>query len=290
MELNYKYEHMNIRNLTLAVLTLVALNACVSKKKFTEKQDELEQTKDALASAREQNELLNEDLEEMESSIASYNNKIKELQSENSQKLEVLEDGAVMNEASKKAMRQTLKNVDQQKLARAKTLNDSVNLAIAYNIKKALTEDYGSELDDNMLNVQVSQPVVKITISNRVLFESGSYNVNDKATSLLKRVSNMVKKEANMDVMVEGHTDNKKVIPGSRVKDNWDLSSERANAVVRIMQSKFDVPGERLIASARSKYVPIGDNNIPQGRQRNRRTSIIVIPDVQKFLSLLKSK
>ncbi len=281
---------MNIRNLTLAVLTLVALNACVSKKKFTEKQDELEQTKDALASAREQNELLNEDLEEMESSIASYNNKIKELQSENSQKLEVLEDGAVMNEASKKAMRQTLKNVDQQKLARAKTLNDSVNLAIAYNIKKALTEDYGSELDDNMLNVQVSQPVVKITISNRVLFESGSYNVNKKATSLLKRVSNMVKKEANMDVMVEGHTDNKKVIPGSRVKDNWDLSSERANAVVRIMQSKFDVPGERLIASARSKYVPIGDNNIPQGRQRNRRTSIIVIPDVQKFLSLLKSK
>lgn len=281
---------MNIRNLTLAVLTLVALNACVSKKKFTEKQDELEQTKDALASAREQNELLNEDLEEMESSIASYNNKIKELQSENSQKLEVLEDGAVMNEASKKAMRQTLKNVDQQKLARAKTLNDSVNLAIAYNIKKALTEDYGSELDDNMLNVQVSQPVVKITISNRVLFESGSYNVNNKATSLLKRVSNMVKKEANMDVMVEGHTDNKKVIPGSRVKDNWDLSSERANAVVRIMQSKFDVPGERLIASARSKYVPIGDNNIPQGRQRNRRTSIIVIPDVQKFLSLLKSK
>ena len=281
---------MNIRNLTLAVLTLVALNACVSKKKFTEKQDELEQTKDALASAREQNELLNEDLEEMESSIASYNNKIKELQSENSQKLEVLEDGAVMNEASKKAMRQTLKNVDQQKLARAKTLIDSVNLAIAYNIKKALTEDYGSELDDNMLNVQVSQPVVKITISNRVLFESGSYNVNKKATSLLKRVSNMVKKEANMDVMVEGHTDNKKVIPGSRVKDNWDLSSERANAVVRIMQSKFDVPGERLIASARSKYVPIGDNNIPQGRQRNRRTSIIVIPDVQKFLSLLKSK
>ena len=281
---------MNIRNLTLAVLTLVALNACVSKKKFTEKQDELEQTKDALASAREQNELLNEDLEEMESSIASYNNKIKELQSENSQKLEVLEDGAVMNEASKKAMRQTLKNVDQQKLARAKTLNDSVNLAIAYNIKKALTEDYGSELDDNMLNVQVSQPVVKITISNRVLFESGSYNVNKKATSLLKRVSNMVKKEANMDVMVEGHTDNKKVIPGSRVKDNWDLSSERANAVVRIMQSKFDVPGERLIASARSKYVPIGDNSIPQGRQRNRRTSIIVIPDVQKFLSLLKSK
>ena len=281
---------MKIKNLTLTAIILISLTACVSKKKFTEKKDELQQTKDALASAKDQNKVLEEDLEQMKNSVASYNEKIKELQSENSQKLEVLEDGAVMNEASKKAMRQTLKNVDQQKLARAKTLIDSVNLAIAYNIKKALTEDYGSELDDNMLNVQVSQPVVKITISNRVLFESGSYNVNNKATSLLKRVSNMVKKEANMDVMVEGHTDNKKVIPGSRVKDNWDLSSERANAVVRIMQSKFDVPGERLIASARSKYVPIGDNNIPQGRQRNRRTSIIVIPDVQKFLSLLKSK
>jgi len=260
------------------------------KRKFTEKQDELEQTKDALASAREQNDLLNEDLEEMENSVASYNNRIKELQSENSEKLEVLEDGSVMNDASKEAMRKTLKNVDEKKLAAAKTLKDSVNLAIAYNIKKALTEDYGSELDDNMLNVQVSQPVVKITISNRILFKSGSYNVNDKATSLLKRVSNMVKKEANMDVMVEGHTDNKKVLRGSQVKDNWDLSSERATAVVRIMESKFDVPGERLIASARSKYVPIGDNNIPQGRQRNRRTSIIVIPDVQKFLSLMKSK
>ena len=281
---------MNIKNLTLTVLTLVALNACVSKKKFTEKQDELEQTKDALASAREQNDLLNEDLEEMENSVASYNNRIKELQSENSEKLEVLEDGSVMNDASKEAMRKTLTNVDKKKLAAAKTLKDSVNLAIAYNIKKALTEDYGSDLDDNMLNVQVSQPVVKITISNRILFESGSYKVNNKATSLLKRVSNMVKKEANMDVMVEGHTDNKKVLRGSRVKDNWDLSSERATAVVRIMEGKFNVPGERLIASARSEYLPIGDNNTSQGRQRNRRTSIIVIPDVQKFLSLMESK
>jgi len=93
-----------------------------------------------------------------------------------------------------------------------------------------------------------------------------------------------------MDVMVEGHTDNKKVLRGSRVKDNWDLSSERATAVVRIMEGKFNVPGERLIASARSEYLPIGDNNTSQGRQRNRRTSIIVIPDVQKFLSLMESK
>jgi len=281
---------MKIRNLALTTIILISLTACVSKKKFTEKQDELQQTKDALASAKDQNKALENDLEQMKNSIASYNDKIKQLQSENSQKLDVLEDGAVMNENSKKAMRKTLQKVDPDKLAGAQTLNDSVNLAIAYNIKQALTEDYGSKLNDDLLNVSVSQPVVKITISNKILFKSGSYQVNNKATSLLKRVSNMVKKETNMDVMIEGHTDDKKVLKGSKVKDNWDLSSERANAVVRIMQGKFNVPGERLIASARSEYVPVADNKTSQGRQRNRRTSIIVIPDVQKFLSLLQSK
>ena len=281
---------MKIRNLALTTIILISLTACVSKKKFTEKQDELQQTKDALASAKDQKKALENDLEQMKNSIASYNDKIKQLQSENSQKLDVLEDGAVMNENSKKAMRKTLQKVDPDKLAGAQTLNDSVNLAIAYNIKQALTEDYGSKLNDDLLNVSVSQPVVKITISNKILFKSGSYQVNNKATSLLKRVSNMVKKETNMDVMIEGHTDDKKVLKGSKVKDNWDLSSERANAVVRIMQGKFNVPGERLIASARSEYVPVADNKTSQGRQRNRRTSIIVIPDVQKFLSLLQSK
>lgn len=280
---------MRTIKLTAVVLIFTTLNACVSKKKFIAKQDELEQTKDALESAREQNDLLNEDLYSMKNAVADYNSKIKQLQSENSEKLEILEEGAVMNDESKQAMRNTLKNVDSKKLAQAKTLNDSVNLAIAYNIKQALSEDYGSDLDDNMLNVQVSQPVVKITISNKILFSSGSYKVNKKATSLLQRVADMVKKEENMDVMVEGHTDNKKVLRGSNVKDNWDLSSERATAVVRIMESKFNVQGERLIASARSEYVPVAENTTTKGRQRNRRTSIIVIPDVQKFLSLLKS-
>lgn len=280
---------MRTIKLTAVVLIFTTLNACVSKKKFIAKQDELEQTKDALESAREQNDLLNEDLNSMKNAVADYNSKIKQLQSENSEKLEILDDGAVMNDESKQAMRNTLKNVDPKKLAQAKTLNDSVNLAIAYNIKQALSEDYGSDLDDNMLNVQVSQPVVKITISNKILFSSGSYKVNKKATSLLQRVADMVKKEENMDVMVEGHTDNKKVLRGSNVKDNWDLSSERATAVVRIMESKFNVQGERLIASARSEYLPVAENTTTKGRQRNRRTSIIVIPDVQKFLSLLKS-
>jgi len=281
---------MIIKKLTSFAIILIIFTACVSKKKFTQKIDELQQTKDASVSAKELNKVLENDLEQMKNSVASYNNKIKQLQSENSNKLEVLEDGTVMNEDSKNSMRQTLQNVDPQKLSEAKTLKDSINLAIAYNIKKALTEDYGSDLDDDLLNVSVSQPVVKITISNKILFETGSYQVNQKATSLLKRVSNMVKKESNMDIMVEGHTDDKKVIKGSRVKDNWDLSAERANAVVRIMQNKFNVPGERLIASARSEYLPVADNDTPQGRQRNRRTSIIVLPDVQKFLSLLQSK
>ena len=281
---------MKIRNFTLVLLILTSLTACVSKKKFTETKDELQQTKDALASAKGQNQALEKDLDQMKNSVASYNNKIKQLQSENSKKLEVLEDGAVMNENSKKAMRQTLQNVSPDKLANASSLKDSINLAISYNIRQALTEDYGSALKDELLNVSVSQPVVKITISNKILFKSGSFQVNKTATSLLKRVSNMVREESNMDIMVEGHTDDKGVLKGSRVTDNWDLSAERANAVVRIMEEKFNVPGERLIASARSKYLPVANNETAKGRQKNRRTSVIVVPDVQKFLSLLESK
>ena len=281
---------MEIRKFTLVVLILTSLTACVSKKKLIEAKDDLQQTKDALASAKDQNQVLEKDLDQMKNSIASYNKKIEQLQSENSKKLEVLEDGAVMNENSKKAMRQTLQDVSPEKLANAKSLNDSVNLAISYNIRQALTEDYGSALNDELLDVSVSQPVVKITISNKILFKSGSFQVNKTATSLLKRVANMVKKESNMDVMVEGHTDSEDVIRGSQVTDNWDLSAERANAVVRIMEEKFSVPGERLIASARSKYLPVADNQTKEGRQKNRRTSVIVIPDVEKFLALLESK
>ena len=184
-------------------------------------------------------------------------------------------------------MRETLKKVDPAKLAQAQTLEDSLNLAVEYNLKRNLAED--SEGGNEDIDIKIDKTVVMINISDKLLFQSGSANVNRKAYPLLERLANVINSEPAMEVMVEGHTDDTK-IRKSDFKDNWELSVDRATAIVRLLQDNYAVDGKKMIASGRSSYNPIVENDTWENRATNRRTRIVILPNLDKFLAMLEDQ
>lgn len=262
---------------------LMLTASCVSKKKYTEMEDKYEDSQSQLYKS-------NAKLDEIEQKVENYYAKINALQDENEGliedsegKFDLTEKGMIASEKSKKAMRATLKNVDPEKLAEAKTLSDSMDLAVSYNLQKSFE---GEESEED-LNINVDRTVVEITISDNLMFRSGSYRVNPKAYDLLSKIADLAKSEPAIDVLVEGHTDSQTLVEGSYIEDNWDLSLRRSASVVRILQDKYDVEGKQLIASGRSSFMPVADNESVEGRERNRRTRIIILPNLDKFLALL---
>lgn len=269
----------------LTGISLVILaSSCVSKKKFTALEDKYENSQSELYKRNAENEEYRNKLDQIESKVSDYYARISELQDENAKKLELTDDGAVVSENAKKSMRETLKKVDPEKLAGAKTLNDSIDLAVSYNLQQSLG---GGE---EGIDVNVERTVVEITVSDNLLFRSGSYWVSQKAYNLLEKIAKVAKSESAMEVLVEGHTDSQKLIEESYIEDNWDLSLRRSASVVRILQDKYGVDGEQLIASGRSSYKPVADNDSAEGRGKNRRTRIIILPNLDKFLAMLEQQ
>jgi chemotaxis protein MotB len=158
---------------------------------------------------------------------------------------------------------------------------DSTNLALVMNLKRSL-----SDINDEDVSVEVKKGVVYISISDKLLFKSGSAEINQKAEAVLEKVAKVVNDHKELDILVEGHTDN---VPISTdcLKDNWDLSTKRATSVVRMLQGKFMVMPERLTAGGRSEFIPKAANDNPETRKLNRRTEIIVTPKLDQFFQLL---
>ncbi|MCC4214570.1 OmpA/MotB family protein [Leeuwenhoekiella parthenopeia] len=272
---------------TVAALGVTILTvSCVSKKKYTELQSQYDNTRVTLTKTQVEKEELEARYNAIENRVADYNTKINSLRDENYQKLDLVENLAVMSEASKAKMRETLKNADQQELAQARSLEDSMNLAISYNLKKNLDENVTADDD---IQVDIDETVVMINVSDKLLFNSGSYRVSKKADDLLKRLADVINSEPAIEVMVEGHTDDQTVKPGAYIKDNWELSVQRSTAIIRELQDKYDVDPAKLIAAGRSSYLPLVDNATKEDRAKNRRTRIVILPNLDKFLSLVSS-
>jgi len=182
-------------------------------------------------------------------------------------------------------MRETLKKVPPAYLMNAKTLKDSMNAAISYNIKNS-----ANTIDEsNDIAINIEETVVMISISDKMLFKSGSYRVSDKANEILQKIADVVNSEESLEVMVEGHTDNKPMVQNAAIKDNWDLSVLRATSVVKKLQKDFDVAPEKLIAAGRSFYQPLVNNDTAENRAKNRRTRIVILPNIDKFFALMES-
>lgn len=271
------------RILTVTVVTATLLTSCVSKKKYVALEEDYNDTRSSLQKTQVEKEELEERLNAIEERVADYNAKINSLTEENDQKLEINELTA-MSEANKRKMRETLKNVDQAELAQAQTLEDSINLAVSYNLKNQISGGASEDVD-----ITIDKTVVMINVSDKLLFRSGSHRVSRDAYPLLEKLADVINSEPSMEVMVEGHTDSQTMVENSYLVDNWDLSVRRATAIVRLLQDRFDVAPEKLIAAGRSSYKPLVDNDTAENRAKNRRTRIVIIPNLDKFLALLEA-
>ncbi|WP_340063357.1 OmpA/MotB family protein [Ascidiimonas aurantiaca] len=275
------------RIIVVALGAAVFLTSCVSQKKYAELEAKHKETEDLLNSATLK---LNTCLED-KASLAARNESLKEqvttLKANNQDLINNIGNlttlttkGAENLEKSLESLRE--KDLTINKLRDAVTRRDSVNLALVQSLKGVL-----GNLDDEDIEISVEKGVVYVSISDKLLFRSGSYTVTAKAKEVLGKVATVVKNKPDFEFMVEGHTDDVP-IKNEVLLDNWDLSVKRATSVVRILQNDFGVKPERMTASGRSYYVPVADNTSADGRAKNRRTRIVVLPKLDQFYGMIE--
>ena len=282
-----------MKKISILLVTMFLLSSCVSKKKYIALEQENGEIKSELTKTRVEKEDLETKFAKIQARVDDYNAKINSLNEdvegltlENDIKLDVNADGSVISNEAKRKMLATLENVDQEKLANAKTLKDSMNLAVQYNLEKSM--DTSNLDEDEDIAVNINETVVMISISDKMLFNTGSYRLSSKANGILEKLADVINSEESIDVMVEGHTDSR-TINTDKIADNWDLSVLRATSVVRRLQNKYNVKPEQLIASGRSSYQPLVANDSRENRSKNRRTRIILMPNIDKFFALMEA-
>ena len=166
-------------------------------------------------------------------------------------------------------------------LVEVKSKSDSLNMVLTNNLTRSLSKEELKEVD-----VQVLKGVVYISLADNMLYKSGSYEINDRAAATLSKIAKIIKDYKDYDVLIEGNTDN---VPISRenIRNNWDLSCLRASSVVQALQNNYGVDPKRLTAGGRGEYNPLQSNTTEAGKQRNRRTQIIITPKLDEFMELI---
>ncbi|MGB5171518.1 MAG: OmpA family protein [Eudoraea sp.] len=262
----------------------VLLSSCVSQKKYAELETKQKETQDLLNSATVK---LNSCLEESATASA----KLKTLQDQNdflkANNQELINNmgnlttltakGADNLEKSLESLQE--KDLTIRKLQNAITRRDSVNLALVQSLKGVL-----GNLDDEDIQISVEKGVVFVSISDKLLFSSGSYNVTARAKEILGKVAQVVNNKPDFEFMVEGHTDDVPYRKNGAILDNWDLSVKRATSVVRILQNDYNVDPKRMTAAGRSEYIPLSQTD----KAKNRRTRIVVLPKIDQFYSMIE--
>ncbi|WP_044404766.1 OmpA family protein [Lacinutrix sp. Hel_I_90] len=280
-----------MKKTSIALFAIITLASCVSKKKYMALEQEKGEVVSELTKTKVEKEELEEKFAEIEARVDQYNSTISSLTDEvgtlteeNDVKFDAVGNAAVISNVTKRKMRETLKQVDPSLVSQATTLKDSMNLAVSYNLKKTIDTSTLDETDDIAINIE--ETVVMISISDKMLFNSGSYRISNKANNILQKLADVINSEPSIEVMVEGHTDSR-TINTEKVKDNWDLSVLRATSVVRKLQDRYNVDPAKLIAAGRSSYQPLTDNDTRESRSKNRRTRIIILPNINKFFALM---
>ncbi|HUH28157.1 flagellar motor protein MotB [Gelidibacter sp.] len=275
-----------MKKISIVLILAITITSCVSKKKYVALELENGQIKSELTKTRVEKEDLENKFAAIQARVDNYNKKINSLTEQNDAMLVNVDNVAVISNDTKKAMRKTLQNVDASKLAGAKTLKDSMNLALSYNLNKSM--DSSNLNEDEDISIDINETVVMISISDKMLFNTASYRVSNKANDILQKLANVINSEPSVEVMVEGHTDARS-IKTSKIADNWDLSVLRATSVVRKLVDDYGVAPEKLIASGRSSFKPLADNDTNENRAKNRRTRIVILPNLDKFFALMGS-
>lgn len=279
----------------IIALSALWLTSCVSPKKLREAEGRYTQLNGAyleLQSKQRECEAnlsaANNDLDRKKTSIEDLNRQIAFLKENNTTVLNQLKDLSVISGSQAESIKKSLDNIgakdayikDLQSMMARK---DSLNMALVMNLKGAV-----GDMNDKDINIKVDKGVVYIDISDKLLFNSGSYNITDPAKLVLGKVAKVLLNQPTIEFMVEGHTDTVPINRNATLLDNWDLSVKRATSVVRILQNDYGIPPARMTAAGRSQYVPVADNTTAEGRAANRRTRIVILPQLDQFFKLLE--
>ena len=269
-----------MKKMVLFLLGGLVMTSCVSNKKFRAVQEQLKTTEDLLntATIKLNSCLKDKELLQSKNEMLAKNNE--GLMTNLGNMTMLTQKGADNLERSLESLKE--KDLTIKNLRDAVTRRDSINLALVQSLKGVL-----GNLDDEDITVQVDKGVVYVSISDKMLFNSGSYNVTPRAREVLGKVAKVVNNKPDFEFMVEGHTDNVP-IKNTCIKDNWDLSVLRATAVVRILQNDFGVTASRMTAAGRGEYVPVTSNASADGRALNRRTRIVVLPKLDQFYNMIE--
>jgi chemotaxis protein MotB len=276
-----------MKNIISLITISIIFTSCVSQKKYKELETLQTNTKNNLNSTSVQLNTCKDEKEAALTSITTLKDQVKFLKANNQGLINNLgnlttlsQKGAENLEKSLESMKE--KDVRIQKMQDAVTRKDSVTLALVTSLKGVL-----GNLNDGDIEVNVEKGVVYVSISDKLLFSSGSYMITKRAKEVLGKVAAVVNNRPELEFMVEGHTDNVP-IKTETIVDNWDLSVMRATAVVRILQNDFEVSPDRMTAAGRSSYIPLFDNDNASNRAKNRRTRIVVLPKLDQFYDLIE--
>ena len=276
---------LNVIAVSLAVAA-VSLTGCVSKKNYAALQADYSKLQADYQTAQVElakSNLSNQNLEQRLADARAANAELKRAYAEMQKTLnQSIESGSQSSVNIAKLVDEiNASNKYIKELVAAKSKSDSLNMVLTNNLTRSLSRD---ELKD--IDVKVLKGVVYISLADNMLYKSGSYEVSDRAMETLGKIAKIIKDYKDYDVLVERNTDD---VPISRtnIRNNWDLSALRASSVVQVLQNRFGIDPSRLTAGGRGEYNPIADNSSDLGRQRNRRTEIIVTPKLDQFLDLI---
>ena len=262
----------------IGALTL-SLGSCVTNKKYAALQSEYQTTRDGLLECNTKSKSMTYVISDLKKQNEELKQSLADMKSTLDQSMANNQQGNV--NIAKLVDEINASNKYIKELISAKSKSDSLNIALTNKLTRSLTND---ELKD--VDVKVLKGVVYISLADNMLFKSGSYEISDRAMQTLSKIAKIIKDYNDYDVLVEGNTDN---VPISRtnIRNNWDLSALRASSVVQCLQDQFGINPSRLSAAGRGEYNPIADNDTEVGKQRNRRTEIIITPKLDEFLDLI---
>jgi len=229
----------------------------------------------------------NSNLDLRQEQIQDLKDQIQDIRGQRDKQVEQVGDLTVLSQSASENIKETLSQLESkdgyiQLLQNAKSKADSMNLALAVNLKSVLVNG----IQDNDVEVKVDKTVVFINLSDKMLYQSGSSTLTPRANEVLGKIAQIIQSRPELEVMVEGYTDN---VPmrSSCIEDNWDLSVKRSTSVVRVLQKNYGIDPNRLIAAGRGEYNTLASNDTAEGRSTNRRTRIIILPKLDQFYDLL---
>lgn len=274
--------------LLLSVFSMVVLSSCVSKKQFTDLEAKQKETQDLLNTATVKLNSCLADKAASEARVEGLQDQLADLRKTNQDLIDTKGNLTTLTQKGAENLEKSLESLKEKdlkitRLQDALTKKDSVTLAIVSSLKREVG------INDPDIEINVEKGVVYISIADKLLFRSGSYNVTTRAKEVLAKVAKVVNSKPDFECMVEGHTDNVPYKKGGVLIDNWDLSVKRSTSIVRVLE-ELGVNPKQLIAAGRSEYVPLVPNDTAENRATNRRTRILVLPKIDQFYDMVEKE